>query len=373
MSGEIRLPSIFVVFPAIAIREGARLGKGTGSRTKLYSVGMSARKIFLLVVLLLGIPASLLWVRHLKRLTITVEGAVITSNPDPRKQEPIGGVHVTAEYGTTVDHAVSDASGLFTFTFRKRLLLGKPMVKLTFEDPSYQPLRMTVLTFGNITVAQMVPIPRPRDAVKLIVDHTPQQTIANVVVRYSIKSATEVNVGSVVRTFEVANKGNVPCNGASLCSPNGKWKASRGTLTIDAGAGDQFRNSRASCIAGPCPFTKIDTSGLEKGGRTVKVSAMTWSETATFLLEAEVVHPMVSDLVRNSYPVIFGNALNFTLPPAAEGVSIQADLEGQSIVFPLGPLNLLSWANCNERENPDQTRVYRCELKPGYRWLNASS
>jgi len=100
-----------------------------------------------------------------------------------------------------------------------------------------------------------------------------------------------------------------------------------------------------------------------------RVAAIAWSDTATFLVEAEVVHPMQSDVVRNSYPVIFGDALNFTLPPAAEGVSIQAELNGETIVFPLGPALILSWADCNARINPDQTRVYRCELKPGYRWL----
>jgi hypothetical protein len=334
---------------------------------------MTARKIFLLVVLLLGIPVSLLWVRHLKRLTITVQGAVITSNADPRKQEPIAGVHVRAEYGTSVDHAVSDASGLFSFTFRKRLLLGRPTVELTFEHPDYQPLTKPVRVFGDITVAALVPIPRPTEIAGSAADHAPKQVVSNVVVRYSIKTGTEMNVGSIVRPFQVVNQGNVPCNGAALCSPDGKWKAARGVLSLDAGAGDEFRNARASCIAGPCPFTKIDTSGFEQGGRTIKVSAITWSDTATFLLEAEVVHPMVSDLVRNSYPLIFGDTLNFTLPSAAEGVSIQADLEGQSILFPLGPLNLLSWANCAERENPDGTHVYRCELKPGYRWLKATS
>jgi len=142
-----------------------------------------------------------------------------------------------------------------------------------------------------------------------------------------------------------------------------------GTASLDAGAGNEFRNARASCIAGPCPFTRIDTSGLEHDGRTIRVAAIAWSDTATFLVEAEVVHPMQSDVVRNSYPVIFGDALNFTLPPAAEGVSIQAELNGETIVFPLGPALILSWADCNARINPDQTRVYRCELKPGYRWL----
>ena len=100
----------------------------------------------------------------------------------------------------------------------------------------------------------------------------------------------------------------------------------------------------------------------------ITVSARDWSDTATFLLEAEVVHPMVSQIVHESYPVIFGEGLNFTLPSTAEGVSIEAELDGQMIVFPLGPELFLSWASCNARVNPDQTKVYRCDLKPGYRF-----
>jgi hypothetical protein len=170
----------------------------------------------------------------------------------------------------------------------------------------------------------------------------------------------------------VQNTGNVPCGERPPCSPDGKWKAAMGSITLDAGAGDQFRNVRASCIAGPCPFTKITPSDLQQAGNTLTVSATVWSDTATFLVEAELAHPMISDLVRNSYPVIFGDALNFTLPPAAEGVSLEAELNGENIVFPLGPDLILSWADCNARTNPDQTRVYRCTLKPGYRWAHVA-
>jgi hypothetical protein len=93
-----------------------------------------------------------------------------------------------------------------------------------------------------------------------------------------------------------------------------------------------------------------------------------WSDTATFLLEAEVYRPVKTDVIRESYPVIFGQVLTFTLPAAAEGVSIQAELDKMMIVFPLGPSLFLSWADCQLQVNKDQTRVYRCELKPGYRF-----
>jgi hypothetical protein len=196
----------------------------------------------------------------------------------------------------------------------------------------------------------------------------PQVKVGNVRVRYSIKAMTELNVGSAVNTFAVENKGNVPCKGQHPCSPDGKWKAAVGSASLDAGPGNEFRDARVSCIAGPCPFTQIESDRFSQGGRVITASARNWSDTTTFLLEAEVFHPMVSDIIHESYPVIFGNGLNFTLPAAAEGVNMQADIDGQTVIFPIGPSLFLSWAGCNARVNPDQTRVFRCTLRPGYRF-----
>jgi hypothetical protein len=195
-------------------------------------------------------------------------------------------------------------------------------------------------------------------------------TISQVVAQYSINTSTTVNVGSAVKTFKVVNTGNVPCKGRQPCSPDEKWKAAIGSAAIDAGPGNEFHNARASCIAGPCPFTRIENESFNRSGdsRTLRVTALNWSDTATFLLEAEVYKQVVRDVLRQSYPVIFDRALTFTLPVAAEGVSIEAELNGNRIVFPLGPSLFLSWANCQLLVNKDQTRVYRCELKPGYRF-----
>jgi hypothetical protein len=330
---------------------------------------MSAKRKLVLVVLLLAVPISVLWVRHLNRRTVTLVGAVITKDADPRKQLPIAGVHVVAGDGRLALPAVSDSSGLFKITIRRLLLLGRRGVMVHFRHPEYEELALFVPISNQVTVAELEPLAQqPAPDTNLA-----NQVIANPVVRYSIKTGAEQNVGSAAKSFEVVNTGDVPCNGVTLCSPDGKWKASRGTISLDAGNGNEFRNARASCIAGPCPFTKIDTSELEHPGRSVRVSAMAWSGTSTFLVEAEVVHPMISDVVRYSYPLVFGNALNFTLPPAAEAVSIQADMNGQNVVFPLGPALILDWANCNARSNPDHTRVYRCELKTGYKWQNAGA
>jgi hypothetical protein len=148
------------------------------------------------------------------------------------------------------------------------------------------------------------------------------------------------------------------------------WKASSASVSLDAGADNTFGNIRASCIAGPCPFTRIDSGGFVPGGRNITVSALNWSDTATFLMEAEVYHTAISADVRELYPVIFGQALNFTLPPTQEGVSLEADINGSPMVFPLGPDPSLSWATCTVRTGMEEekTMVYRCELKPGYRF-----
>ena len=323
------------------------------------------KKIVLIVVLIgVAIAAARVWVWVVKRRTILLTGAVITRDADPRKQLPIAGVEITASDGRSVVRTASDSSGLFAIQVRRRFL-RVPGVALRFRHMDYAPLDLHLLPSDKIYVAAMVPL-RPE---KPILESLTKQTLSNPVVRYSIKTATAANIGSTVHPFEVVNQGNVPCSQRPPCSPDGKWKAGVGSAALDAGQGNEFRNLRASCIAGPCPFTRIYGAGLDHDRRTVTVTATAWSDTATFLVEAELVHPMVSDVVRNSYPVIFGEALNFTLPPAAEGVSIQADLNGQTIVFPLGPALILSWADCNARSNPDQTRVYRCELKPGYGWL----
>ena len=192
--------------------------------------------------------------------------------------------------------------------------------------------------------------------------------VSNIKVRYTVNSQNDENIGNAVRTFQVVNRGNVPCRRQYPCSPDGQWKATSASLELDAGIGNEFRDARASCIAGPCPFTRIDSSGFAAGGRTIAVAALDWSDTATFLLEAEVFHKAIVSNVRESYPVVFGRALSFTLPPTAEGVSLEADVDGLQMVFPLGPELYLSWAECATRSssNGDEARVYQCELKPGY-------
>jgi len=309
-----------------------------------------------------GVLAAVL-VAVRKAQPITIRGAVLSADADPQKQLPIADVQVTGTDGPAVSRSKSDSSGFFSLTLRRGLRRRQP-VTLQFRHPDYQPLNLNEYVADKLYIARMVPIPH-----KTHVDAGhPDVSIANIRVRYSVKATTEANIGSAVKTFEVVNAGDVLCKGHHPCSPDGKWKAALASDSLDAGEGNQFRNARVSCIAGPCPFTKVEFEDLSRGGRRVNVSVRDWSDTTTFLIEAEVVHPMVSDLVRESYPVIFGRALNFSLPASAEGPSIEAEVNGESIVFPLGPDLFLSWADCHVRVDTDQARAYRCELKPGYRF-----
>jgi hypothetical protein len=308
-----------------------------------------------------------------EKLSIPIEGAVIQRAADPKNELPIADVVITATDGTRSAATRSDAAGYFKLVLHKRVLSDQPII-VTFHHPRYEPLTLTVPTGrfetpSKLHVAAMTPVvATPAKAPAR--PARPANVVSNVRVRYTINNRTQTNVGSAVRTFQVVNQGNVPCDHKSPCSPDGKWKAASVTVSLDAGADNSYSNITASCIAGPCPFTRIDSSGFIHGGRNISVTALDWSDTATFLMEAEVYHTAISSEVRELYPVILDRVLNFTLPPTQEGVSLEAEVDGVSMVFPLGPDLSLSWATCNVRTGPEQekTTVYHCELKPNYRF-----
>jgi hypothetical protein len=342
-------------------------------------------KIAVILVILALAGAGVYFAGVFKTKPLTLKGAVITRDPDPRRQLPVSDVHVIVrlETGSEVSslfnisntskqlplgEAVSDNSGFFNVTLPKDIRRGRA-IRFEVSHSEYHPLLAKDYVGDQLYVLSMEPLRHDAPAES----KQPDITIGNVLVRYSAKTTTAANIGSAAKTFEVVNQGNVPCNGHDPCSPDGRWKAAVGSVTLDAGTGNEFRNARASCIAGPCPFTRIDERGLTNGGPTISVSARNWSNTAVFLVEAEVVHPMVSDIARESHPYVLGRALNFTVPATAEGITLQAELNGETIVFPLGPALILSWADCTSRVDTQKNKAYRCELKPNYRFNRSQS
>jgi hypothetical protein len=316
-----------------------------------------------------SVAAIVVRLYHLKPSLTTIQGAIIRNEKDTDKQVPVSDAIVTASRGLVSATTHSDASGHFQITFPEVIWPGQTVL-LSVRHSDYHafdlPLTMQFRSSSRrLIVASMKPL---SDA-----EENPAgakaEVVSNVRVRYTVNSRAEANVGSAVRTFQVINQGNAPCRRQGPCSPDGNWKAAASSVTMDAGPGNEFRNVRASCIAGPCPFTRIDPHGFEHSGRTIVASATVWSDTATFLLEAEVFHTAIASSVRESYPVIFDRTLNFTLPGSEEGVSIEAEINGTAMVFPLGPDIYLRWASCTFRSSPSSdSAVYQCQLKPGYRF-----
>jgi hypothetical protein len=316
-----------------------------------------------------GLAAVLLLRFHKKPSpVIFLQGAVVRQESDTKKESPVADVHISAANGLAASECVSDDSGFFRLPLRPGVQPGQP-VTLRFRRPEYQPFDLNDLATDKLYVVRLIPIPRQT----YVEPARAEVVLSNVRIRYSMKSTTVVNVGSAVKTFQVSNKGNVPCGGHQPCSPDGRWRAAIGSASLEAEQEYEFHNARFSCIAGPCPFTKVERNGRSQDSRSFRVSVLNWSDTVTFLLEAEVVRPMITDIVRDSYPVIFGQTFNFALPAEAEGVTIQAEINKTTIVFPLGPSLLLSWAECSARVNPDHTTLYTCELKPGYRFPDSPS
>lgn len=323
----------------------------------------NGKKIAIWTMVALGILATVLAVVFLtRRKPVVLKGAVLRQDADPNKQLPLSDVQITAINVLGSGHAQSDSLGFFSLTLPTGLR-RRQAVLLQFRRKDYKPLDWDDFISDKNYVARMIPLHQETTA-----ESHSDAAVTNPRIRYTVKATTEADIGSAVRTFQVVNTGNKPCQNQPPCAPGGKWKATIGSLSLDAGEGNEFRNPRVSCIAGPCPFTKVETENFAQERRHFSVSVRNWSDTTTYLVEAEVVHPMTSNLVRETYPVIFGHAMNFSLPATAEGPSIEAEIAGEAIVFPLGPDLFLRWADCQVGVDRDQSRNYRCELKPGYQF-----
>jgi hypothetical protein len=319
----------------------------------------SIRNIAYVVV---AIIAAILITRVIVRYrSVTIRGAVFRQSDDPNKEAPIAGVRIEATEGSVLASAISGPSGGFAVSLQ-RSLIRRHSLTLTFRHPDFRPFNIFDPSGEPLYVVKLMPLrpPVPLDPEKPLIH------ISNIFVRYTVKTEATVEIGSGVKTFQVDNTANVPCNGNKPCSPDGKWKAAVGSASLDAGPDNEFRNGRVSCIAGPCPFTDVQRDDFSKGGRTIGVTVRNWSDTTTFLLQAEAVRRVITDTTRKSYPVIVDHTIDFSLPASAEGTCIEAEVDGMPIVFPIGPNLWLSWANCETQLEPENNRLYRCELKPGY-------
>jgi hypothetical protein len=325
------------------------------------------RKIAIWVLVAVGVIVVAALVRqrtHRRAETpLAIVGTVIKQDADTRKESPIADVEISAPPEFAITNTRSDFSGYFKLNLPQGTDPGET-IPLQFSHPDYKPTDMKVVVNNQLYIVPMIPLHGEIETEL----SGPAMSVANVVIRYTIAITTTENIGAGATTFQVVNTGNVPCYQHFPCSPDNQWKATIGTATMDAGEGNVFQDARLTCIAGPCPFTKIESDDYTRPTRVIKVAVRDWSNTTTFLLQAEVFHTRVGDIVRKSFPVILGRSLNFTVPGDAEGVTMEAELSGAQIIFPLAPNPSLSWADCNVKVEENRAKDYRCELKPGFQF-----
>jgi hypothetical protein len=324
------------------------------------------RKITIAVVSGMGgvaVAAALYSAVYRPRGIETLRGALVQYDDDFKEQTPIANAEISIGDGLVFAKSRSDGSGFFSLNLKPPLPDGQT-IQLRARREGFEPLDLTTTASDRLYVLRM----NPTAPGKTPAAARPDTEISEIRVRYAVKTTSTMNVGGAVKPFEIVNVANQPCRGRHPCSPDGRWKANIGSASLDAGELNEFRNARVSCIAGPCPFSQILSDGFSRGGRRISVSVLNWSDTVTYLLEAEVTRTMAGDAIHYSYPVIFGRSLTFTLPANAQGPSIEADLNGAAIIFPLGPNLRLSWADCSFKVGNDRTQVFSCELKQGYRF-----
>ena len=333
------------------------------------------KKILIAIVcgacVLTGITLAIVLTRHkaaVRFAPVTLVGDVLKQDGEPAQQTPLQGVVVTASAGLAMVSVRSDPTGLFSVTLNPGPEKDESVL-LSFKHPGYKPLQIVATQPGDqLYIARMEPI-EPGGQARLENIAAPAKVVElnNIRLRYLQKQESTVEVGSLAKQFTAHNLGNVPCRGRPPCSPDGRWAASRTDLPLDAEGGNEFRNVRVLCVAGPCAFTKVLPINTETPKRTITVSVLDWSDTAVFLVEADVIRTTVTEAVRYAYPFMIGATMSFALPSSAEGPSIEADVDGQNIVFPLGPLLRLPWATCSVEVSQQSNKNFRCQVNTGYR------
>src|ERR1700730_8810707 len=104
------------------------------TRTHKIEAWIALAVAFLLAATIVGL------IRWQRQKTISLHGAILVQDSDPRKQQPIAGVTVSAGQ-FAMSNAISDSSGSFVLTLRKPVPRGYAIV-LDFHHPQYHPLEL---------------------------------------------------------------------------------------------------------------------------------------------------------------------------------------------------------------------------------------
>ena len=85
-----------------------------------------------------------------KHRPLTLRGAVLKEDYDPKKQSPIANVQINSLDGSVVHEAKSDFSGSFRLTLPPDVKLGQS-VHLAFRHPDFEPLELKKRSATNYT------------------------------------------------------------------------------------------------------------------------------------------------------------------------------------------------------------------------------
>src|SRR5579884_4222953 len=133
---------------------------------------------------------------------VVLTGVVLVEDKEPQKQAPIGFAQVDAILGQKRFTTRGDATGLFRLTLPRSFRSGLPIL-LHVESAGYRARNFVVHNPDQIQVLHLASAhPSP---VRTVAQPVPVSTTVRV--RYTEQSSVTTILGSLVKTFEVVNKG----------------------------------------------------------------------------------------------------------------------------------------------------------------------
>src|SRR5580765_8302770 len=113
-------------------------------------------ELWLALLAAVTVVAVLTLLRWQKQKAVTLRGAIVVSDTDPRKQLPIGGVSISADEMQGIG-AKSDSSGFFSLTLPKPIRRGHPIV-MHFRHPQYKALDLNDYVGNQLYIVRLVPV-----------------------------------------------------------------------------------------------------------------------------------------------------------------------------------------------------------------------
>ncbi len=136
----------------------------------------------------------------------SITGAVLRQDPDFGKQLPIANAQISLGDHLSDSAVSSDSAGRFQLMLRSGVRVGQ-MATLRVRHPGYRPMDLSEYLLDRLYIVRMVPINQGSDA-----SLAPPLVLSDIRVRSATRSEISVNAGSALKTFEVVNTGDVPCD-----------------------------------------------------------------------------------------------------------------------------------------------------------------